>query len=269
MKIGNKIFDTENDCYIMGILNVTPDSFSDGGKWNDIERAKQHTADMISEGAPIIDIGGESTRPGHVQISVQEEIDRVVPAIEMVKKNFDIPVSVDSYKGEVIEAALKAGADMVNDIWGFKADRRVAELTAEYNVPCCIMHNREKAEYKNFHEDMIQDLKDSIAIAKEAGIADDKIILDPGVGFGKTLEQNLLVMKNLERFNDFGYPVLLGTSRKSMIGLTLDLPVDQRVEGTLVTSVWAVQAHNGFVRVHDVAANYRAIRMAEAIRDVR
>ena len=166
MKIGNKIFDTENDCYIMGILNVTPDSFSDGGKWNDIERAKQHTADMISEGASIIDIGGESTRPGHVQISVQEEIDRVVPAIEMVKKNFDIPVSVDSYKGEVIEAALKAGADMVNDIWGFKADRRVAELTAEYNVPCCIMHNREKAEYKNFHEDMIQDLKDSIAIGK-------------------------------------------------------------------------------------------------------
>ena len=265
MKIGNKIFDTENDCYIMGILNVTPDSFSDGGKWNDIERAKQHTADMISEGASIIDIGGESTRPGHVQISVQEEIDRVVPAIEMVKKNFDIPVSVDSYKGEVVEAALKAGADMVNDIWGFKADRRVAELTAEYNVPCCIMHNREKAEYKNFHEDMIQDLKDSIAIAKEAGIADDKIILDPGVGFGKTYEHNLIAINHLEWLTELGYPVLLATSRKSVIGLTLDLPADQRVEGTIVTTVIGVQKKAAFVRVHDVKENYRAIRMTQAI----
>ena len=172
-----------------------------------------HAEAMIKDGADILDVGGESTRPGHVQISVQEEIDRVVPAIEMVKKNFDIPVSVDSYKGEVIEAALKAGADMVNDIWGFKADRRVAELTAEYNVPCCIMHNREKAEYKNFHEDMIQDLKDSIAIGKEAGIADDKIILDPGVGFGKTYEHNLIAINHLEWLTELGYPVLLATSR--------------------------------------------------------
>ncbi|MGN0621599.1 MAG: dihydropteroate synthase [Porcipelethomonas sp.] len=265
MKIGNRIFDVNNDCYIMGILNVTPDSFSDGGRWNDIERAKQHTADMINEGASIIDIGGESTRPGHVQISVQEEIDRVVPVIEMVKKNFDIPVSVDSYKSEVVEAALKAGTDMVNDIWGLKYDRRVAELTARYNVPCCLMHNREKAEYENFHEDMIRDIKESLTIAKEAGIADDKIILDPGIGFGKTYEHNLTAINHLEWLTELGYPVLLATSRKSVIGLTLDLPADQRVEGTVVTTVIGVQKKAAFVRVHDVKENYRAIRMTQAV----
>ncbi|MGN0614135.1 MAG: dihydropteroate synthase [Porcipelethomonas sp.] len=265
MKIGNRIFDVNNDCYIMGILNVTPDSFSDGGRWNDIEHAKQHTADMIKEGASIIDIGGESTRPGHVQISVQEEIDRVVPAIEMVKKNFDIPVSVDSYKSEVAEAALKAGADMVNDIWGLKYDRKMAEILAEYQVPCCLMHNREKAEYENFQEDMLRDIKDSLSIAKNAGIADDKIILDPGIGFGKTYEHNLIAINHLERLTELGYPVLLATSRKSVIGLTLDLPTDQRVEGTIVTTVIGVQKKAAFVRVHDVKENYRAIRMIQAV----
>lgn len=265
MKIGNRIFDVENDCYIMGILNVTPDSFSDGGKWNDTERAKQHTADMINEGAAIIDIGGESTRPGHKQISVQEEIERVVPVIEMVKKNFDVPVSIDSYKSEVVEAALKAGADMVNDIWGLKYDRKVAELTAKYNVPCCLMHNREKAEYRDFHTDMIQDIKDSLSIAKKAGIAEDKIILDPGIGFGKTYEHNLIAINNLEWLTELGYPVLLATSRKSVIGLTLDLPADERVEGTIVTTVMGVQKKASFVRVHDIKENYRAIRMAQAI----
>lgn len=265
MKIGNRIFDVENECYIMGILNVTPDSFSDGGMWNDIERAKQHTADMINEGASIIDIGGESTRPGHVQISVQEEIDRVVPAIEMVKKNIDIPVSVDSYKSEVVEAALKAGADMVNDIWGLKYDSKVAELIAEYDVPCCLMHNREKAEYQNFQEDMLRDIADSLTIAKKAGIAEDKIILDPGIGFGKTYEHNLIAINHLEWLTELGYPVLLATSRKSVIGLTLDLPADQRVEGTIVTTVIGVQKKAAFVRVHDVKENYRAIRMTQAI----
>lgn len=265
MKIGNRTFDVENECYIMGILNVTPDSFSDGGMWNDIERAKQHTADMINEGASIIDIGGESTRPGHVQISVQEEIDRVVPAIEMVKKNFDIPVSVDSYKSEVVEAALKAGADMVNDIWGLKYDSKVAELIAEYDVPCCLMHNREKAEYQNFQEDMLRDIADSLTIAKKAGIAEDKIILDPGIGFGKTYEHNLIAINHLEWLTELGYPVLLATSRKSVIGLTLDLPADQRVEGTIVTTVIGVQKKAAFVRVHDVKENYRAIRMTQAI----
>lgn len=265
MKIGNRIFDTEHDCYIMAILNVTPDSFSDGGKWNDVERAKQHAAQMIAEGAAIIDVGGESIRPGHQQITVQEEIDRVVPVIEMLKQNFDIPVSIDSYKSQVVEAALKAGADMVNDIWGFKYDKKTAELTARYQVPCCLMHNRDKAEYTDFMQEMCEDLRECAAIAKEAGVADDKIILDPGVGFGKTYEQNLTAINHLEMLKEIGYPVLLATSRKSVIGNTLDLPADQRVEGTLVTTVMGVEKGVAFVRVHDVKENLRAIRMTQAI----
>lgn len=265
MKIGNHLFDVENDCYIMGILNVTPDSFSDGGKWNDIEKAKQHVADMINEGASIIDVGGESTRPGHVQISIQEEIERVVPVIEMIKENFDIPISIDSYKSPVVEEALKAGADMVNDIWGLKYDKKVADLIAGYGVPCCLMHNRNKAEYDNFLEDMCQDMKESVSIARQAGVSDSQIILDPGVGFGKTYEHNLIAIHNLERLVDLGYPVLLATSRKSVIGLTLDLPSDQRVEGTIVTTVLGVQKKAAFIRVHDVKENMRAIRMTQAI----
>lgn len=265
MKIGNRMFDVENDCYIMGILNVTPDSFSDGGKWNDIDKAKKHVADMIEEGASIIDVGGESTRPGHVQISIQEEIERVVPYIEMIKENFDIPVSIDSYKSPVVEEALKTGADMVNDIWGLKYDRKVADFIARYQVPCCLMHNREKAEYTNFLEEMCLDMKESVAIAKQAGVADSQIILDPGVGFGKTYEHNLTAIHNLERLVDLGYPVLLATSRKSVIGLTLDLPADQRVEGTMVTTVFGVLKKAAFVRVHDVKENMRAIRMTQAI----
>ena len=197
MKIGNRTFDIKNDCYIMGILNVTPDSFSDGGKWTDIDKAIAHVEDMIVEGASIIDVGGESTRPGHVQISIDEEISRVVPVIEMIKKNFDIPVSIDSYKSPVVEAALKAGADLVNDIWGLKYDRKVAELIARYDVPCCLMHNRDNTDYSNFIEDMLDDMKETLEIAKLAGIPDDHIILDPGVGFGKTYEHNLIAINQL------------------------------------------------------------------------
>ena len=265
MKIGNRTFDIKNDCYIMGILNVTTDSFSDGGKWTDIDKAIAHVEDMIEEGASIIDVGGESTRPGHVQISIDEEISRVVPVIEMIKKNFDIPVSIDSYKSPVVEAALKAGADLVNDIWGLKYDRKVAELIARYDVPCCLMHNRDNTDYSNFIEDMLDDMKETLEIAKLAGIPDDHIILDPGVGFGKTYEHNLIAIDQLERLVELGYPVLLATSRKSVIGLTLDLPADQRVEGTMVTTVMGVQKGASFVRVHDVKENMRAIRMTQAI----
>lgn len=265
IKIGNRTFDTEHNCYIMGILNVTPDSFSDGGQWNDLERAKVHVADMIAEGASIIDVGGESTRPGHVQITADEEISRVVPVIRMIKENFDIPVSIDSYKSEVVEAALVAGADMVNDIWGFKYDRRAAELTARYNVPCCLMHNRKEAVYGDFMKDVLNDLQESVEIALAAGVSRDQIILDPGVGFDKNYEHNLIITNRLEELVSLGYPVLLATSRKSMIGLTLDLPADQRVEGTLVTTVLGVQKGASFVRVHDVKENLRAIRMTQAI----
>lgn len=265
MKIGNQYFDTEHKCYIMGILNVTPDSFSDGGKWTDREKALLHVEEMIREGAAIIDVGGESTRPGHQQISTQEEIDRVVPVIRMIKEKFDIPVSIDSYKSEVVEAALEAGADLVNDIWGLKYDRRVADLIAKYQVPCCLMHNRNNTEYQDFLTDVCEDLKESLAIAKEAGISDEQIILDPGVGFGKTYEMNLEIIDKMECLNKLGYPVLLGTSRKSVIGLTLDLPVEEREEGTLVTTVYGVQKGCAFVRVHDVQKNLRAIRMTQAI----
>lgn len=269
MQIGNKIFDTKNHTAVMAILNVTPDSFSDGGSYKNMDDVRRRVDQMITEGAEIIDIGGESTRPGHVQISDEEEIERVVPVVECLKKEFDIPLSVDTYKSAVARASIKAGCDLINDIWGLQYDPQMAGLIAESGVACCLMHNRPEANYEDFLEDCMKDMSKIIQTARQAGIADDKIILDPGVGFGKTLEQNLMVMKYLGCFNQFGYPVLLGTSRKSMIGLTLDLPVDQRVEGTIVTSVWAVQAHNAFVRVHDVAANYRAIRMAEAIRDIQ
>ena len=265
MKIGNREFDIKNHTYIMGILNVTPDSFSDGGKWNDYDAAMRHTQEMLGCGCDLLDIGGESTRPGHHMISEQEEIERVAPLIEAVKKNFDIPVSVDTYKSRVAQEALLAGADMVNDIWGFQYDEKMADLVKKYDVACCLMHNRKEAVYENFIEDMYCDLQKCVDTAKAAGISDDKIVLDPGVGFGKTYEMNLDVMKHLEKFNALGYPMLLGTSRKSMIGLTLDLPVTEREEGTLVTTGMAVQSGYGFVRVHDVEKNRRAIKMTEAI----
>lgn len=265
MKIGNRQFDTKHHTYIMGILNVTPDSFSDGGKWDDYDAAMRHVEELLNTGTDILDIGGESTRPGHQQITVQEEIQRVVPVIEAVKRNFDVPVSVDTYKSEVAEEALKAGADLVNDIWGFQYDDKMASLVKKYDAACCLMHNRNEAVYADFLKDMYRDLEQCVRTAKAAGIADDKIMLDPGVGFGKTYEMNLDVMKHLDMFHGLGYPMLLGTSRKSMIGLTLDLPVEEREEGTLVTTVMAVQNGYGFVRVHDTEKSRRAILMTKAI----
>ena len=265
MKIGNREFKEAGHTYIMGILNVTPDSFSDGGKFNQMDAALKHAEEMIRDGADILDIGGESTRPGYTKITDEEEISRVVPVIEAVKKEFDIPVSVDTYKSGVAEAAAKAGADLINDIWGLKYDERMAKVIAESGLACCLMHNRDKAEYENFMEDMKNDLRETIAIAKAAGIAEDKIILDPGVGFGKSYENNLEAIAQLKQLKELGYPVLLGTSRKSVVGLTLDLPAAERVEGTLVTSVFGAQAGCMFVRVHDVKENVRAIRMTEAI----
>ena len=248
MIIGNKEFG--NHTYVMGILNVTPDSFSDGGKFNNIDSALKHTEQLINDGADIIDVGGESTRPNYTKISDEEEIERVVPVIEKIK---------------VAAAAVGAGADLVNDIWGLKYDKNMAEVIAKSGAACCLMHNRERAEYNSFVEDVLDDLRETIAIAKKAGIADDKIILDPGVGFAKSYEQNLIITNNVDRLNELGYPVLLGTSRKSMIGLTLDLPSDQRVEGTVATSVIGVMKGCRFVRVHDVLENKRAILMTEAI----
>ena len=265
MKIGNREFDLKKECFVMGILNVTPDSFSDGGKWNELEAARRHVEDMIREGADIIDIGGESNRPGFGRISDEEEIARVVPAIEMVKKEFDIPVSVDTYKSAVAEAAVEAGADLINDIWGLKGDARLASVIAKYQLPCCLMHNRDNTDYQNLMEELLDELRESVALAKQAGISDDQIILDPGIGFGLTYEQNLTVMNHLEELQTLGYPVLLGTSRKSMIGLTLKLPPSERLEGTIATSVIGVMKGCSMFRVHDVKENVRAIRMTKAI----
>ena len=265
MKIGRREFDTEHHTYIMGILNVTPDSFSDGGKYNQLDAALKHAEEMAADGADILDVGGESTRPGHEQISVQEEIERVVPVIEKLSARFDIPVSIDTYKSQVASAALEAGAVLVNDIWGLKYDERMADVIAKSGAACCLMHNREKPEYVNFLPDVLMDLQKSINIAEKAGIAKEKIILDPGVGFGKTYEMNLEIIKQLNRLKFLEYPILLGTSRKSGIGLTLGLGEDEREEGTLVTTVMGILSGCAFVRVHDVKANKRAIQMAEAI----
>ena len=265
MKIRNTEFDVKNHTYIMGILNVTPDSFSDGGKWDTLDHAMKHVETMLADGADLIDVGGESTRPGHTPVSAQEEIERVLPVIEAIRSRFDVPISVDTYKGSVADASLKAGADLINDVWGLKYDPEMAPVIARHNAPCCLMHNKENTEYNNFLVDMLSETQECVNIARKAGIKDENIILDPGVGFGKTYEMNLETMNHLELFQHLGFPVLLGTSRKSMIGLTLDLPVDQRVEGTLATSVIGVMKGCAFVRVHDVKENRRVIQMTEAI----
>ena len=265
MKIGNRIFDLTAHTYVMGILNVTPDSFSDGGKFIDKDVAVKRALQMIEEGADIIDIGGESTRPGFTPVSADEQIERVVPVIEEIKKNIDIPVSVDTYDAKVAKAALEAGCDIVNDIWGLKKDPEMAKVIAEYDAFCVLMHNRETPDYIDFRKDLLTDFKGILDIAKTAGIKDEKIILDPGVGFGKTREQNLVAINHMDDLKVLGYPLLLGTSRKSVIGLTLDLPVDERLEGTLATTVIACMKGINFVRVHDIKENVRAIKMTEAI----
>lgn len=267
MRIGTKDIDVERHTAIMAILNVTPDSFSDGGSYRDMDAVRRRVSQMIREGADIIDIGGESTRPGYTKLSDEEEIERVVPVIECLKSEFDIPLSVDTYKSGVAREALNAGCDLINDIWGLQYDSQMAPLIAASGAACCLMHNRDNMDYQDFMTDCLRDMEKIRDTALAAGIPKEKMILDPGVGFAKTCEHNLIVMQHLQDFNRLGCSMLLGASRKSMIGLTLDLPAAERVEGTIVTSVYAVMAHYAFVRVHDIEANRRAIRMAEAIRD--
>jgi len=266
----------------MGILNVTPDSFSDGGKYNTLDKALKHAEEMISDGADVIDIGGESTRPGYQHISVEEEIERTAPVIEAVTSRFDIPVSIDTYKPLVAEQAVKSGAALVNDIWGLKGEDLIlpesgmAEIVKKYGVSCCIMHNRvlkegidnglEPAD-DTIAKVIIKELNESLEIAYRAGIEKDRILLDPGVGFGKTYEDNVNTIKYLEKICDaFELPMLLGTSRKSVIGLTLNLDRDNRMEGTLATTARAIDAGCMFVRVHDVKENARFIKMYETIK---
>ena len=279
MKIGNRNFNIGHT-YIMGILNVTPDSFSDGGSFNSLDTALKHTEEMIKDGADVIDIGGESTRPGYTRISETEEIERVAPVVEKIAQSFDIPISVDTYKTEVAEEVLKKGAHLINDIWGLKGEEfielengtsRMAEIIAKAGASVCIMENVSKKVLETSVETdickrVLDNLLLSTEIALKSGIDEDKILLDPGVGFAKTYEDNLNTIKYLPQMcKKLKLPVLLGTSRKSVIGLTLDLDKSNRLEGTLATTAKAVEAGCMFVRVHDVKENYRFIKMIEAI----
>lgn len=250
---------------IMGILNITPDSFSDGGRYNNVDAAVQKAQEMVQQGADIIDIGGESTRPGHTPVSDEEEIRRIVPVIEAVRQVVDVPISIDTYKSAVARAALEAGAHIINDIWGLKKDPEMGAVIAEYHAAAVVMHNREHAVYSQLVPDVIQDLKECIRLGRAAGIKDEQLILDPGIGFAKTVQENLELMNHLSEIVGLGYPVLLGTSRKSMIWRTLQLPVDQILEGTIATVVMGIMQGCQIMRVHDVAEVSKASRMTDAM----
>jgi len=251
---------------IMGILNITPDSFSDGGKFFDLDLAVRHALDMVEKGADIIDIGGESTRPNAAPVTLEEELNRVMPVLEKLLDELDVPVSVDTYKAEVARQALQAGAHIINDVWGLKADPDLAKVTAEYSdVPLILMHNQKGTEYKSMMDDILTSLEESADKALEAGVRKENIILDPGIGFGKDTGQNLEVMNRLWEFKTLGYPILLGTSRKSMIGNTLDLPVTERMEGTAATVAFGISQGADIVRVHDIREMIRVVRMTDAM----
>lgn len=265
LQAGPYFMDLQSKTWVMGILNVTPDSFSDGGKFNHLETAIEHAQQMVADGADIIDVGGESTRPGHKQVTLEEELKRVVPIVEAIRGKVNVPISVDTYKAEVARQAIEAGANIINDVWGCKRDPNMAKVAATYHVPIILMHNREDTNYQDLIPDMISDIRESIQLAHEAGVPDEMIILDPGIGFAKTYEQNLEVMDRLDEFVALGYPVLLGTSRKSMIGKALQLEVDQRLEGTGATVCLGVARGCQLVRVHDVQPIKRMVMMMDAM----
>lgn len=265
MAVDEMGIDLNDKTLVMGILNVTPDSFSDGGKYHFLDAAMARAKNMVAEGADIIDVGGESTRPGHTQISSEEEIDRIVPVIKAIRKELEVFISVDTYKADVAEAAVEAGAHIINDIWGTKYDPAIAETAAKWDVPIVLMHNRNSPSYLDFWGEVQQDMMDSIETALAAGVRREQIWLDPGIGFGKTTLHNIEMMQHLQEFVDLGYPVLLGTSRKSMIGNVLELPVDERLEGSLATVCYGVEKGCRIVRVHDVKETARAVRMMDVL----
>ncbi len=265
IKCGPYELDYGNKTLIMGILNITPDSFSDGGSYNQLGAAVTRAMQMVRDGADIIDIGGESTRPGFDPVSVDEEIRRVVPIIKAISQEVDVPISIDTYKAETARKALEAGAHIINDVWGAKKEPEIAKVASEHKVPMILMHNRPNKDYKDFIRDSIQDLQESITIAKDAGVSDEQIILDPGIGFAKDVQLNLEMMRNLDRIVALGFPVLLGTSRKSMIGHILDLPIEERMEGTGATVCYGIQKGCRIMRVHDVKEISRMAKMMDAL----
>lgn len=250
---------------IMGILNVTPDSFSDGGDFASAETALARVRKMIEEGADIIDVGGESSRPGHQRITEEEELLRVIPVIKRIREESDILISLDTIRSRVAEEALKAGANIINDIWGLQLDKDMAEVARRYDAPVVVMHNQDGTDYDgDIIDSMKEFFRESIRIADEAGLRRDQIILDPGFGFGKTAQQNLDLMPRISELLCLDYPILLGTSRKSMINLVLNLPPKDRVEGTIATTVLGIVQGVDIVRVHDVLENARAAAMTDA-----
>lgn len=251
--------------YVMGILNVTPDSFSDGGSYANVGEAVDRACQMIEDGADIIDVGGESSRPGYAPVPAEEEAARVLPVIHRLKTEVNIPVSIDTMKADVARQALEAGADIVNDIWGFQRDADMACTAAAYDAGVVLMHNQNGTAYRDLMGDMLAFLRESIRLAKDAGLPDANLSVDPGIGFGKDLAQNIESMRRLEELQALGYPVLLGTSRKSLIGKTLNLPVDERVEGTAATVAFGIERGVDFVRVHDVKEMARVCKMTDAL----
>ncbi|WP_174231896.1 dihydropteroate synthase [Brevibacillus sp. HB1.2] len=250
---------------VMGILNVTPDSFSDGGRYVDVEAALAQARAMVEAGADLIDIGGESTRPGSEAVDEATELDRVLPVIRTLSQELSVPLSIDTYKAAVAERAILEGAHIINDVWGAKRDPRMAEVAARLDVPIILMHNREDTDYHDFFPNYIKDLRESVQIALQAGVKQERIILDPGIGFVRTVEQNLETMRRLDDLVGLGYPVLLATSRKRMIGHVLDLPVDERVEGTAATVALGAAKGCHMVRVHDVKEMKRVTKMMDAM----
>ena len=272
LSLGNKILNLSSRTHLMGVLNVTPDSFSDGGMFFKPKRAIERALMMAEEGSDIIDVGGESTRPGSEPISKEEELKRVLPVIKQVVKEIDIPVSIDTYKSEVARKALDAGAQLVNDISALRFDPDMRKVISEYDVSVVLMHI--KGTPKNMQEnpsytDLIQEISDYLNESKElaeaAGIAEEKIIVDPGIGFGKRVEDNLKILKNLKELAHLGRPILLGVSRKSFIGKVLDLPTEQRLEGSLACLAVAILNGANILRVHEVKESKRAAQMVDAI----
>ena len=272
LEIGQRVLDLSSRTHLMGVLNVTPDSFSDGGRFFKLEEAIKQGLKLAEEGADMIDIGGESTRPGSEPVTIEEELRRVIPVIEELTKMIQAPISIDTYKSRVAKEALDSGASMVNDISGSRFDPEMKKIIAEYDVPVVLMHiqgtpknMQESPKYENLLEDIKSYLNQSISIAEEAGIGEDKIIIDPGIGFGKTLDDSLKILKNLREFKSLGRPVMVGVSRKSFIGKILDLPTDERLEGSLASMAVAIMNGANILRVHDVKESKRVAKLVDAI----
>ena len=264
-RCGDREFRWGERTFIMGVLNLTPDSFSGDGLGGDVEAAVAQARRLVAEGADILDVGGESTRPESAPLSADEELGRVLPVIEKLVGEVSVPISIDTYKSEVARRALEAGARMINDVWGLRRDPKLAQVAAEVGVPLIIVANQRETTYQEVIPEVVNSLRRGMKLALDSGVAWENIIIDPGIGFGKTLEENLEIIRRLGELKALGRPILLGTSRKSMIGLVLDLPADQRLEGTAATVALGIANGADMVRVHDVLQMVRVSRMTDAI----